>query len=58
MSTAFLTGIIIVFMLLYRMPSLVMQIGVIVGGWFFIIVLTLPLRKSVGIAIDYLIGLR
>jgi len=58
MSTAFLTGIIIVFMLFFRMPSLIIQIVVIVAAWFLIIVLTLPLRKSIGIAIDYLVDLR
>ena len=58
MSTAFLTGIIVVFMLLVRLPSLTLQIAVIMVAWFLIIVLTLPVRKSIGIAIDYLIDIR
>jgi uncharacterized protein (DUF983 family) len=58
MSTAFLTGIIILFMLLFRMPSLFLQITVVIAAWFLMIVLTLPVRKSIGIAIDYLVDLR
>jgi len=58
MSTAFLTGIIVVFMLLFRMPSLILQIAVVVAAWFLLILLTLPIRKSIAIAIDYLVDIR
>lgn len=53
MSTAFLTGILILFMWQCQLSSLFIEQVIIVAGWFVMIVLTLPNRKSLAIAMDY-----
>jgi type IV secretory pathway TrbL component len=53
MSTAFLTGLLILFMWQYQLSSLLVEQIIIVLGWFVMIVLTLPNRKSLAIAVDY-----
>ncbi len=58
LTTAFLTGLIVLFMLFYRMPTLLLQQIVVAVAWLVLILLTLPLRKSIGIAIDFLIDIR
>lgn len=55
MSTAFLTGLIILFMLLYSFSNHLLGHIVIVVGWFVLIVLTLPYRKAMAISIDYIV---
>ena len=55
MSTAFLTGLIVLWMFLFPMSNYLLGQIIIIGGWFTGIVLTLPHRKGIAIAIDYLI---
>jgi uncharacterized protein (DUF983 family) len=55
MSTAFLTGVIILWMFLYPMTEYLTGQIIIIIAWFVLIVLTLPHRKGLAIAIDYLI---
>lgn len=53
MTTAGLTGVIVVVMLLIDVPDVLLgQIGVLVV-WLFVILLTLPVRKAIAIGIDY-----
>lgn len=53
MTTAGLTGVIILCMLLIDVPSVLLgQVGVLVV-WFVLIVLTLPVRKAIAIGLDY-----
>ncbi|MBX2990964.1 MAG: hypothetical protein KF749_07325 [Bacteroidetes bacterium] len=53
MTTAGLTGVVVVGMLLIDVPDILLgQIGVLLA-WFVIILLTLPLRKAIAIGIDY-----
>jgi hypothetical protein len=53
MTTAGLTGLIVVVMLLIDVPNVLLgQIGVLVV-WLFVILLTLPLRKAIAIGMDY-----
>jgi len=58
MSTAFLTGIFLLWMFLFPMTNHLLGQVILVVGWFVIIVLTLPVRKGLAIAIDYLIDCR
>ncbi len=53
MTTAGLTGVIIVFMLLVDVPSVTLGQAGVLAVWFVLIVLTLPLRKAVAISLDY-----
>ncbi len=55
MSTAFLTGLIILFMLLYSFTNYVLGHSVIITVWLVLIVFTLPYRKALAISIDYLL---
>ncbi len=58
MTTAGLTGVVVVVMLLIDVPDIFLgQIGVLVA-WFVIILLTLPIRKAIAIGIDYYIEQR
>lgn len=58
MTTAGLTGVVVVVMLLVDVPNLFLgQIGVLIA-WFFIILLTVPLRKAIAIGIDYYLDMR
>jgi hypothetical protein len=53
MTTAGLTGVIIVLMLLIDVPSVMLgQVGVL-ALWFVLIMLTLPVRKALAISLDY-----
>ena len=58
MTTAFLTGILILFMFFYRFSNLLFEQFAVVVGCFGLIALSLPVRKSVGIAIDFLVETR
>ncbi len=54
MSTAFLTGFMVVMMMLFPPANQVVGYVLVGIGWLVIIVLTLPYRKAVAIALDYL----
>ncbi len=54
MSTALLTGFMIVMMLLFPPANRVVGYVLVGIGWLVLIVLTLPYRKAVAIALDYL----
>lgn len=57
-TTAGLTGIVVVVMLLIDVPDIFLgQIGVL-AAWFVIILLTLPIRKAIAIGLDYYIEQR
>ena len=53
-STAVLTGFFFIAMLLYRPPSLLVGRLALFGGGLALIGLTLPYRKAVALALDYL----
>ena len=55
MSTAFLTGLIVLWMFFFPVTDHLLGQIIIILGWFVLIVLTLPHRKGLAIAIDYLI---
>lgn len=58
MTTAGLTGVVIVLMLVVNVPSVLLgQIGVLLV-WFVVILLTLPVRKALAIGIDYYVEQR
>jgi uncharacterized protein (DUF983 family) len=54
LSTAALTGIFFITMLLYRPPSLLMGRVALFGAGLALIGITLPYRKSLALALDYL----
>lgn len=58
MTTAFLTGIIVLWMFLYPITNHLLGQTIVVVGWFVMIVLTLPHRKGIAIAIDYILDER
>jgi len=58
MTTAFLTGLFVLWMFLFPMTNHLLGQVILVVGWFVLIVLTLPIRKGLAIAIDYLIDSR
>ena len=53
MTTAFLTGVIILWMLLFPMANVLLGWTIVIDAWFTLILL--PFRKSLAIAIDYFI---
>jgi uncharacterized protein (DUF983 family) len=53
-STAFLTGLLIIAMLLIRPQSLVVGRAFVVGAALLLYLVTMPLRKAIAIAINYL----
>ena len=55
MTTAFLTGVIVLYMFLFPPQNYLLGRIVVVLLWFVLIVLTLPYRKSIGIAVNYLL---
>jgi len=55
MSTAFLAGVFLLWMFLFPMTNYILGNIILVVGWFLLIVLTIPYRKGLAIAIDYLI---
>jgi uncharacterized protein (DUF58 family) len=55
MSTAFLTGLIVLFMLFCSFTNYLLGHFVIVTVWLVLIVLTLPYRNALGITIDYVL---
>ena len=58
MTTAFLTGVIVLWMWLAPMTEVVIGQVLIVVAWFVLIVLTMPYRKSIAIAVDFIIDLK
>jgi hypothetical protein len=54
MSTAFLTGVLILVMLLTKVSDVFLGQLVVGAVGFILIVLSLPLRKSLALAIDYI----
>ncbi len=58
LSTAGITGLIVVGMLLLTPENRWLGRGVVLGFAIALILGTLPIRKSVGIAIEYLVDLR
>lgn len=58
MTTAGLTGVLIVAMLLIDVPDILMgQVAVLVA-WFVVIFASLPVRKSLAIGIDFYLEVR
>lgn len=58
LSTAGITGVIVVGMLLMPPENPWLGRGVVLGTALALILGTLPLRKSMGIAVEYLVDLR
>ncbi len=57
MSTAFLTGLIVLWMFLFPVTDYLIGQIIIILGWFVLIVLTLPHRKGLAVALDYLVDI-
>ena len=57
MSTAFPTGLIVLWMFLFPLTNYLLGQTIILPAWFSGIVLTLPHRKGIAVAVDYLIDL-
>jgi hypothetical protein len=53
MSTAFLTGIILLVIFLFPPANQLLGRVLVVAAWFVMIVLTLPRRKAIAFALDY-----
>ena len=53
MSTAFLTGLIVLWMFLFPMSDHVTGEVIVIAAWFALIVRSLPYRKALAIGFDY-----
>ena len=53
MTTAFITGLIVLAMLLFPPKNHALGLVLVVTAWFFGIVLTLPFRKSLALSFEY-----